>query len=243
MALPPLILGIWLIATLLAKFGFNLGWITATAIGLAVGGVSAFFLGAKHSKIGVYMLVGGLALFFLAPHLGALTAGTTTGAVTGIKTATWTVNPSVVTNGVSLSGTTFTVPLTYNTTSKTVDKDPVVVSFTVTRTDTGTDDASFQVAVTPPAKITDPSTGLSYDPIEKDTLQHYKIYIGQGTEFQGLARVYPMKYGTSQESMNVTFDLSPTAFDYLNNYESVSAKVDVAGTDYTVIFQKVAEVS
>jgi hypothetical protein len=52
-----------------------------------------------------------------------------------------------------------------------------------------------------------------------------------------------MKYGTSQQALNVTIDLNPKAFDFLNNYESVTGQINVAGTIYTIVFQKVNEVA
>jgi hypothetical protein len=239
MVMPPILVGVFLIATLLAKFSFAIEWIPAIAVGLIASGVVGFFLPKGRSKYAIYLLLGGIVLYFLAPHLGAMTIP----QAQQLQVATWSVTPSAITSGVSLSGNQFIVPLTYNSTNNTLDKDPVKVSFVVTRTDTGTNDASFQVIVTPSGKITDPATGLQYDSVEKDSMQKWKIYIGDGTEFQDTTRVYQMKYGTSQQTLNVTIDLNPKGFDFLNNYESVSGQINVAGTTYTIVFQKVNEVA
>jgi hypothetical protein len=152
------------------------------------------------------------------------------------------VSASAITSGVTLSGNQFIVPEVYNSTANSLSKDPVVFSFVVTRTDTGTNDASFVVSVSGYGKITDPSTGLQYDVVAKDAAQRELIYIGSGTEYQATSRTYPMKFGTSQQALNVTIDLNPKGFDYLNNYESTSAVINVAGNAYTVIFQKTGEV-
>lgn len=238
MRLPPLVIASLLIVTLLGVYSFHMEWLPALSLGLVAAGITGFIVGGAASKTSVYLLLGGVALYFLAPQLGAISVPSV--AEKPLQIATWSVTPKAVTQGVSLSGSQFIVPLTYNPTTNTLDKDPVVLSFVVTRTDTGTNDASFEVEVVPSGKITDKTTGLQYESIEKDALQKYKIYIGSGTEFQDVKRVYPMKFGTMQQEFNVTIDLNAPAFSYLNNYESVSAVIKVAGTSYNVLFQRVA---
>lgn len=238
MAMPPILIGILLVATLLAKYTLAMEWVPAISVGLIAAGVAGFVL-TKKSKIGIYMLIGGLVLYFLAPQLASLQVP----SAKPLTIATWQVSATPITAGVALSGNTITVPETYNATNNSLNKDPVVVQFIVTRTDTGTGDASFEVKVSAPPKITDPATGLQYETVERDAAQKHKIYIGSGTEFQSDYRVYPMKFGTTQEALNVTIDLNPKGFDYLNNYESVAGSVNVAGATYTIVFQKVGEVS
>jgi len=236
MAMPPLLIGVILIATLIAKFSLHFEWVTAIAVGLIAGGVAGFILPKGKSKYGVWMLLGGVILYFLAPQLASVSVPS---SAQQLQLATFSVMASPVTSGVVKSGNTIIVPLTYDATNNKVDKDPVVIGFVVTRTDTGTNDASFEVSVTPSPKIQDKATGLQYESIEKDANDQYKIYIGSGTEFQGTKRVYPMKFGTTQEALNVTIDLNGGAFKYLNSYESVSAQVNVAGTVYTIVLQRI----
>ena len=237
MAIPPLLIGIILIATLITKFTLHYEWLTAMAVGLIAGGVAGFILPKGKSRYGVWMLLGGLMLYFLAPELASVSIPS---SAQQLQVATFSVMASPVTSGVAKSGNTIIVPLIYNSSSNNVDKDPVVIGFVVTRTDTGTNDASFEVSVTPSPKIQDKTTGLQYESIQKDATDQYLIYVGSGTEFQGTKRVYPMKFGTTQQAFNVTLDLNGGAFKYLNNYESVSAQVNVAGTVYTIVFQRVA---
>jgi hypothetical protein len=237
MAMPPILIGILAIATLLAKYALNFEWIPAIAVGLIASGIAGFALG-KKSKMAVWLLLGGVVLYFLAPHLASISLP----SAQPLQAATWQVSASAITSGVTLSGNQFIVPEVYNSTANSLSKDPVVLSFVVTRTDTGTNDASFVVSVSGYGKITDPSTGLQYDVVAKDAAQKEQIYIGSGTEYQATSRTYPMKFGTTQQALNVTIDLNPKGFDYLNNYESTSAVINVAGNTYTVIFQKTGEV-
>ena len=237
MAMPPLLIGVILIATLIAKFSLHYEWVTAIAVGLIAGGVAGFILPKSKSHYNVWMLLGGVVLYFLAPQLASVTIPS---SAQQLQVASFSVMASPVTSGVAKSGNTIIVPLSYNSANNSVDKDPVTIGFVVTRTDTGTSDASFEVDVTPSPKIEDKTTGLQYESIQKDASDQYMIYIGSGTEYQGTKRVFPMKFGTTQQAFNVTLDLNGGAFKYLDTYGSVSAQVDVAGTVYTIVFQRIA---
>lgn len=239
MALPPIIVGIIAIVTLLAKFSMGFEWLPAIASGLIAGGVTSFVLGGAKTKMGVYLLLGGVLLYFLAPQLASLSLSS---GAKELAIATWSVTPTPVTNGISISGSTFIVPLTYNTSANTLDKDPIDIKFSVVRTDTGTNDASFKVSVNPDVKITDPTTGLQYNAVEKDAMQKFKVFINDtsdGSVIQDSARVFPMKYGVSSKEFIVRIDLNAKAFSYLNNYQSVSIPIEVAGTQYTILLQRV----
>lgn len=249
MLFSPIVIGIGLVAMLLLAFAANMTWLVAIFGGLAAMGLSSFIFG-KNVKTGVILLVVGIAGVLLAPTItgwfASIGEGTTTTGTVGA--ATYSVTPAAITTGVSLSGNTFTVPITYNNTSSSIPTvNSTTVQFTIVRADTGTDDSTIPVSISVPAKITDPTTGLAYESISKDAMQKYRIYVGDlgdGSNIQDTGRTFAWKFGTTtSKQVNVTYTLNPSAFDYPNNYESVSSQINIAGTVYTVLFQKVNEVS
>lgn len=216
-------------------------------------GALVYFLTWKSNPLawGGLAVLAGLSLLIGSSVIGALTAsgtGTSTSTLTQTQVSTmkWDVFPSTVTSGVTLTGNQFTVPLTYNSTANTVSIDPVEVLFTVNRGAGNTGQTSYDVKVSPPGSVlTDPTTGIGYDPINKDTSNNYYIYINQtsGTTIQSTERTFTFDVGTDSNSFTLYTDLAATGWNYPNNYQGATMAVNVGGNLFTIYFQKVAEVT
>ena len=241
-ALQPIAIAIFLVSMILGVYAFNLEWIPAVAVGLAVAGLYSAFM-PRTQKTGIMLLLAGVAIFVLSPQLGALsieTPGVTAPAVAGFA-----VTPATVTAGTSVSGTTFSIPETHNTTAGNLSRDPFEVQFTIVRTDSSTEDASCEVTINPPNKVVDTATGIAYDIVAKDSLDRYKIYVNDSSaEIQTLDRALSFKFGTTDSyTIKVKYDLNPAAFTYADLYETIVSSINVCGSPYSVSIQKTSSVA
>lgn len=241
MRIPPITLIVIAATTLILKFSNVAGtfdWLQAISLGLIAGGISGFVLGAGK-KIAPILLLFGLIGFY-APQLS-----TGVPTATELAVATFSVTPTAITPGVQVSGDNIIVPLTYDKNSNTLDKDPVEIQYTIVRTDTGTQDAAFKVSCEVNTKITDDTTGLQYDFVEKNALNKYDIQIIDTADNSTVIgeRTFQMKFGTTSKVIKIKINLNPTAFQYADLYESFPVTCNIAGVTSSINMQKTNEIS
>ena len=151
-----------------------------------------------------------------------------------------------MTAGTTLSATTFTIPITYNSTAGTVDKDTFEVEFDITREDISVDDATCVVFVEEPLPtVIDTSNSLAYQLVERDTLQRYKVYVNDSVAtIQTLSRTLPFKFGTKDSyKVRIKYDLNGGAFAYSTVNDNQISTINVCGTSYLVNIMKTATVT
>lgn len=249
MAVPPISIAAALIVTVLAQYTAGLPWVQSIAAGLFGAAAISFVLDQKNMKTGAMLVALSLTLFVAGPQIQAGVTGLMAGQQTpsdDASQASFQVDANTVSTSQTLNGNTFVQPLEYNTTSQTVDVDPVKTEYVATRSDSGTSDASLAVSVTPPPKATDDTTGIDYELVEKSS-GDYKIWINDTSTtdaVQTLDRTFSYSFGdTDQRTIRVKADLQGANWQYPSLYDSHPMSVEVGDHAYSVNLQKTSEVS